>query len=95
MNNQPGTMNNHENRPGTMKNQPGTINNHNNRPNTIKTDLELIKTVKNYENPPGGRNKQKRYKHTLHHNTYIIIIIVIVTRPKPARPGGRDSGAMI
>ena len=34
MKNRPGTMKNHENRPGTMKNQPGTMKNH-------ETDLEV------------------------------------------------------
>ena len=29
-------MNNHENRPGTMKTQPGTMKNHENRPGTMK-----------------------------------------------------------
>ena len=51
MKNQPGTMENHENPPGTMKNQPGTMKNHENRPGAMK-------------NQP-GRNKQKRYKQNL------------------------------
>ena len=36
MKNQPGTIKNHDNRPGTMKNQPGTTKNHENRPGTMK-----------------------------------------------------------
>ena len=51
MKSQPGTMKNHENRPGTMKNQPGTMKNHENRPGTIKKQ--------------SGKNKQKRYKQNL------------------------------
>ena len=50
MKNQPGTMKNHENRPGTMKNQPGTMKNHENQPGTSKNQ--------------SGRNKQKRDKQT-------------------------------
>ena len=37
MRNQPGTMKNHENRPGTMNNQPGTMNTHENRPGNRST----------------------------------------------------------
>ena len=51
MKNQPGTMKNHKNWPGTMKNQPETIKNHENWPWAMK-------------NQP-GRNKQKRYKQNL------------------------------
>ena len=36
MKNQPKTLKNHENRPGTMKNQPGTMKNYENRPGTMK-----------------------------------------------------------
>ena len=32
MKNQPGTMKNHEDRPGTIINHPGTMENHENRP---------------------------------------------------------------
>ena len=43
MKNQPGTMKNHENPPGTMKNQPGTMKN---QPGTMKptsrTQLEKV-----------------------------------------------------
>ena len=42
MKNQPRTINNHKNRPVTMKKQHGTMDNHKYQPGTIKTDLELI-----------------------------------------------------
>ena len=45
MKNQPGTMKNHENRPGIMKNQPGTLKNYENLPGNIK------KTTWNHEEP--------------------------------------------
>ena len=49
MKSQPGTMKNHENRPGTMKNQPGTMKNNENPPGTMKnqekTNLELYRVV--------------------------------------------------
>ena len=48
MKNQPETMKNHENRPGTMKNQPETMKNHENQPGTMK----------NHENRPGTMKNQ-------------------------------------
>ena len=39
MKNQPGTMKNHENRPGTMTTQPGTMKNHENRPGSRSKSL--------------------------------------------------------
>ena len=44
MKNQPGTMKNHENRPGTMNNQPGTMNTHENRPGTINKQKRYKQT---------------------------------------------------
>ena len=43
MKNQPGTMKNYENRPGTMKNQPRTMKNHENRPGTGKNQPKTMK----------------------------------------------------
>ena len=39
MKNQPGTMKNHENRPGTMTTQPGTMKNHENQPGSRSRSL--------------------------------------------------------
>ena len=44
MKNHPGTMKNHENRPGTMNNQPGTMNTHENRPGTINKQKRYKQT---------------------------------------------------
>ena len=44
MKNQPGTMKNHENRPGTVNNQPGTMNTHENRPGTINKQKRYKQT---------------------------------------------------
>ena len=43
MKNQPGSMKNHENRPGTIRNQHGTIKNHENRPGTMRNQPGTIK----------------------------------------------------
>ena len=51
MKNQPGTMKNHENRPGTIKNQPGTMKNHENLPGTIKKPTW---NHENHENRPAS-----------------------------------------
>ena len=46
MKNQPGTMKNHENRPGTMKNQPGTMKTHENRLEVeVEVDLRQLGKV--------------------------------------------------
>ena len=49
MKNQPGTMKNHENRPGTMNNQPGTMNTHENRPGTINKQKRYKQTDRQTE----------------------------------------------
>ena len=58
MKNQPGTMKNHENRPGTMNNQPGTMNTHENQPGTInkqkrykQTDRQNLPIIYRFADP--------------------------------------------
>ena len=67
MKNQPKTLKGYKNRHGTMKNQSGAI----------KTNLELYRVVMGgYRRLPVGSDHFCD-THTLHHNIYIIIIIII------------------
>ena len=74
MENQPKPLKTHKNRHGTMKNQSGTI----------KTNLELDRVVMGgscgYRRLPGGSDDfpLQTDTHTLHHNIYIIIVIIII-----------------
>ena len=45
MKNQPQTMKNHQNRPGTMKNQPGTMKNHADLEVEVEVDLRPLGKV--------------------------------------------------
>ena len=77
----PWTLNNHKNPPGTIKNRPGTLKNHKTWPRTMKNHKNRPRTMKNQ---PGWLQETPRRKwwffvtdrQTLHHNTYIINVIV-------------------